>query len=734
MKITRIATILVGALLMSLQFAMPAQAATVDTPNSDNSTNAVGFIVEYKKGVDFLAPNGEPTGENFAQVDLENPVQLGEQMASVDFVENLSESESLEALLKLQEDPRVESVQFNRFVEIAGLGAEPIASLILPSGGPITLPLILKTAITRASISPIRANDAWVSGTTPRVTISWSKPTNRYSGTLLGFRIQTKVSGTWVTLKSQTSATTRSYTTSSSYLKAGTISQFRVAAITKRYSTSYVGNYQMVSVTPTTAPREVNVLQLTNDRSQLQVSWTPYTLAVDKGGLDVIYSISVVKTSDNSPVACVSSAPYSCNTSGTIAGTNYTAKLTITNSRGAVTVTKSISLNVAQPVNASDDVKYSLQWSLKSSENYSAKVSDAWAIESGSEEVIVAVLDTGYTDHPDLPASKILPGYDMISSASNSNDGDGRDADAHDAGDYILYSDQSIKDTSSWHGTHVAGIIAAADNDQGIVGIAPNVRILPVRVLGAEGGTTADIISGIYWAAGIHRAGVPDNPNKARVINLSIGGYSEGCDSATETALAAAKAAGITVVTAAGNDNPSADHLAYASLSYPGNCYPTINVGSSGKSGKPAFYSNFSNAADQYSPNPSGVDISAPGGDYCQGGSTAQIYATLNNGTKTPSSATYAYEIGTSMAAPAVSGTVALMYSAKLRQNPSVTLNGAFVDSIWIALSTTTTPFASTSPINCLSTGKASIQDGGAYGGYGAGILNAKAALDAILE
>ena len=495
-----------------------------------------------------------------------------------------------------------------------------------------------------------------------------------------------------------------------------------------------MGFYQSVSVIPTTAPRAVSVLGIAKSLNQLRITWSPYALAIDRGGLPVTYSVAVTKNSDNSPVNCVSAGAFACNTAEAVSGSSYTAKLTVTNIRGSVTISKTFSINVAASVNPANDDKYFLQWHLKSSENYSAKVSDAWTIESGSEDLVVAVLDTGYTDHPDLPSSKILPGYDMISSAASANDGNGRDSDAHDPGDFVLNPDQSIKETSSWHGTHVAGIIAAEDNDQGVIGIAPNVKILPVRVLGNDGGTTADIISGIYWAAGIHRAGVPDNPHKASVINLSIGGYSEGCDSGTEAALAAAKAAGVTVVTAAGNDNPSTGHLAFASLSYPGNCYPTINVGSSGKAGKPSFYSNFSNPGNQFNPDSYGVDISAPGGDVCQGGSNSEIYSTLNSGETQPLTANYSFEMGTSMAAPMVTGTVALLYSAKLRQNPGMVLNAAFVDSIWTALSTTSTPFASTSPVNCAATGKSGIQDGGAYGGYGVGIVNAKAALDAILK
>ncbi|MEY4553719.1 MAG: hypothetical protein RL197_146, partial [Actinomycetota bacterium] len=687
--------------MLPIQFVAPAQASLVDTPAPSDPTNAVGFIVQYKEGVDLLAPNGEPTGENFAGVDLENSVQLHESQASIDFADSLSESEANAALMRMRSDPRVETVQFNRFIETARLARPSFASQVFSPAEPVNLPIIMKTAVTRASIAPIRATDTWMSGTTPRVTISWTKPTTRYSGTVVGYRVQMKINGVWVSLRSQTTASTRSYSTSSSHIKPGTRADFRVAAITQRYSTRYLGYYKAVYITPTTAPKALSVLQVTNNVNNLQVSWTPYTSLIDKGGMEVTYQIAVTKNSDGSSVTCTPTAPNTCVTSNTVSGASYTARLTVSNFKGSVSVTKTVTVNASQAVNFSNDDKYNLQWFLKSTETYSAKVSGAWEIESGSEDVVVAVLDTGYTEHPDLPSTKILPGYDMISSSSSANDGNGRDTDARDVGDYVLNSDGSLRDNSSWHGTHVAGIIAAADNSEGVLGIAPNVKILPVRVLGSQGGTTADIMSGIYWAAGISRVGVPNNPNKARVINLSIGGDSAGCDSGTEAALAAAKAAGVTVITAAGNDNPATGRLAYASLSYPGNCYPTINVGASGKLGKPAFYSNFSNAPNQYSSTPYGVDISAPGGDYCQGGSTAQIYSTLNAGTKEPTTSNYAYEIGTSMAAPVVSGTVALMYSAKLRRNPTQTFNAAFVDSVWQALSTTSTPFASTSPQNC---------------------------------
>lgn len=709
------------ATIAGLINATPANAQMVQTPSVANGDNAVGFLVTYRSGVDPIAPNGEPTGENFAGVDLENSRNLGGRLYAVDFARDLTDDQAAVALENLKSDPRVAKVEFDSYVFTAGVAQQPIAPQVLGNQEPLNLPIIMKTAITKASLAPITATDTWVSGTTPRVTVRWAKPTTRYSGYIVGYRVQIYASGAWRTLKSQTASTTRSYTTSTSYLKAGTEARFRVAAITYYRGIRYLGYYKYAAVTPTTAPKTPTALTVLNNIDNLQYSWTPYTSLKDMGGLPVNYSVTVTKP-DLTEVSCTV-VNNSCQVTDLTNGVVYRARLTVTNDRASVSFTKSFTYTSVTPVNAANDTWFSRQWYLNSSENYSAKVSGAWATETGSPAVTVAVIDTGYTDHPDIDSARIWPGYDFISDASKSNDGNGRDSDAHDPGDYV--ESGSSAHNSSWHGTHVMGIIGATDNDLGVVGVAPNVKLLPVRVLGPNGGTVSDIIAGIKWAAGIRMTGVPDNPHPAQVINMSIGGSSAGCDSDTEAALAAAKAKGITVVTAAGNENGS------ATQSYPGNCYPTINIGASGKHGKPTFYSNYSL---MYQGQAVGVDVSAPGGDFCQGSDAGQIYSTLNTGTTTPGASNYAWENGTSMASPVVAGIVALMYSAKFRQNPSTTMNGTLVESMWTALSSTATTFASQVPVGCSGADPRNPTDGSAYGGYGAGIVNASAAIAAILQ
>jgi serine protease len=297
-----------------------------------------------------------------------------------------------------------------------------------------------------------------------------------------------------------------------------------------------------------------------------------------------------------------------------------------------------------------NDPLYTNQWSYFDA-TAGLRLPAAWDKSTGAG-INVAVIDTGYRPHADL-AGKILPGYDFITSTSIAADGNGRDSDASDPGDYtpagscgtgVPAQDQP----SSWHGTHVAGTIAAATNNGvGVAGVAFGAKIVPARVLGKCGGYTSDIADAIIWASGGSVTGVPANANKARVLNLSLGG-SGACDATTQNAINSARSRGAVVVVAAGNSNVNASNAS------PANCQGVIAVAAVGKSGGKASYSNYGAV----------VDVAAPGGD-----SGAAILSTLNSGTTTPASDNYAYYMGTSMATPHVAGVAALMLS----KNPTLT-------------------------------------------------------------
>ncbi|HSP37153.1 MAG TPA: S8 family serine peptidase [Frankiaceae bacterium] len=295
-----------------------------------------------------------------------------------------------------------------------------------------------------------------------------------------------------------------------------------------------------------------------------------------------------------------------------------------------------------QAIATPNDPLLSDQWPLIGSYGIGESGSaGAWSKSRGAG-VVVAVLDTGITSHPDL-AGQTVSGYDMIADPAISNDGNGRDADPSDPGDW------SSAGPSSWHGTHVSGtIVASTGNDFGVAGVAPQAKVEPVRVLGTGGGYVSDAVAGIYWAAGLPVSGVPLNANPARVINMSLDSYApQGCPVAEQDAINAATAAGVTVVVAAGNDAGQAADYA------PGNCANVVTVAATGPTGSSASYSNVGPA----------VTLAAPGGDMSSG-PTGGVLSTLNSGTTTPGAPSYAYYEGTSMATPQVSGAVAQLLAA----------------------------------------------------------------------
>jgi len=329
------------------------------------------------------------------------------------------------------------------------------------------------------------------------------------------------------------------------------------------------------------------------------------------------------------------------------------------------------------------DPRYTDQWHYYDTVG-GLRLPAAWDISTGAG-VVVAVIDTGYRPHADL-SGQILPGYDFISTAAIGNDGNGRDSDASDPGDGVTAGacggGQPLYDQpSSWHGTHVAGTVAArTNNGVGVAGVAYNAKILPVRVLGKCGGYTSDIADAITWASGGTVAGVPANPNKARVLNLSLGGGG-ACTATMQNAINGARSRGAVVVAAAGN---SAMDVSNAS---PANCAGVIAVAATGRTGGRARYSNFG----------AQVALAAPGGDGASG-----ILSTLNSGRSGPLADTYAVYQGTSMAAPHVAGVAALMLATNTNLTP---------DEIATRLKSTARAF----PASCA--------------GCGAGIVDAAAAV-----
>ncbi len=275
----------------------------------------------------------------------------------------------------------------------------------------------------------------------------------------------------------------------------------------------------------------------------------------------------------------------------------------------------------------------------------------AWDTSTGDAGVVVGILDTGILPaHPDIVGSpNLLAGFDMISDPATGNDGDGRDSDPTDPGDAVgpnecFPGSPALPD--SWHGTHVAGTVGVGNtnNGVGVAGVNWTVGVLPVRVLGKCGASTADINDAIRWAAGLPVPGVPVNSSPARVLNMSLGtppGVPCSAAPSTQAAINAAVAAGAVVVVAAGNEAVDASQV------LPASCDNVITVAASDARGRLVTrYSNFGTT----------IEIMAPGGNVQRDdngdGDPDGVLSMVQDG--------YAYFNGTSMAAPHVAGVAAL--------------------------------------------------------------------------
>jgi serine protease len=350
-------------------------------------------------------------------------------------------------------------------------------------------------------------------------------------------------------------------------------------------------------------------------------------------------------------------------------------------------------MQIQQPPPA-NDARFGEQWHY-TEPGVSINLPPAWDLVQGNS-VVVAVLDSGILRHEDI-REDLLPGFDFISDIGLANDEDGRDADPTDPGDACPPS----RPFSSWHGLHVAGTIAAVTNNEvGVAGIA-NANILPVRVLGRCGGFLSDIADGILWAAGLPVAGVPDNANPARVLNLSLGGAG-ACGPTYADAIRRVRERGVTVVVAAGNSDSDASGFR------PANCDSVITVAATNRQGGRAFFGR-PGAGSNFG---SSVEIAAPGGETHANRSHG-ILSTLNAGLTTPDGDDYEFYQGTSMAAPHAAGVVALLYQS----DPEIT-----PDHVLSVLQDTSQPFPSVSSRPCDT------------GTCGSGILDAEAAVSTLLK
>lgn len=318
-----------------------------------------------------------------------------------------------------------------------------------------------------------------------------------------------------------------------------------------------------------------------------------------------------------------------------------------------------------------DDPLFSAQWYLQSAQPSATAASTAWepgagSNPTGSDGVVVAVLDTGIRfDHPDLKrasaSGRLLPGYDFVSGDGNNsfktaNDGDGRDADPTDPGDWVSAAEATTdcpQDDSSWHGTRVSGIIGAlTGNATGLAGLTWRPWLLPVRVLGKCGGYDSDIIAGMRWAAGLSVAGVAANPYPARILNLSLGG-SGACSASYQAAIDELVGRGVVVIASAGNES--------GPVSEPANCRGVVSVVALRHVGTKVGFSNLGAIST----------IGAPGGNCVNTGAGEpclfSIDTTTNAGRTTPGADSYTdqfnYNVGTSFSAPIVAGVAALMLS-----------------------------------------------------------------------
>jgi len=376
----------------------------------------------------------------------------------------------------------------------------------------------------------------------------------------------------------------------------------------------------------------------------------------------------------------------------------------------------------------------------------------AWGITQGSSGTVIADIDSGVRfDHPDLLRAgfggRLLPGYDFVGqdlNAANSaplgtylvaNDGDGFDPDPSDPGDWIDSTDlmntavfpskNCSVENSSWHGTRVMGVLGAlTNNDVGIAGMTWNPYLLPVRALGKCGGLDSDIIAGIMWSVGMtvyDDAGnpVPANPYPADIINLSLGGTGGSCPTDYSTLVSQLTGMGVLVVASAGNESGPVD--------IPGNCPGVLAVAGLRNVGTKVGYSSLGPEVGIGAP--AGNCVNTAAGSPC----LRSIDTTVNEGLTSPGANGYTDQsntnLGTSFAAPIVSGIAAMMHAVNANLTPPQLIAR-------IEHSATPYPQPVTTPPTpqCSNTSTSSVECACTTTTCGAGMVNALKAVKAALN
>lgn len=628
-----------AGLLAAATFSLAIGGVTplASATDSYEKSTVSGIIVKYETGIKPIAQNGEPTGANLLKTPVTS-IEIGNGLYALSFPSELEKGLVSSWVSRMKLDKRI---------QWADLDVNLVSTALAPQQAPISPVQKARAASSPRSLTVKSA----VKSSAPeraRVRLTWRAPASRYGAKIVGYRIQYSINGgsSYQILINNTGNSNTSIFVSDG-LRAGVNYRFRVNALTNDGSgTDTLSSVSSpVSITVKTAPKPVFLTAATLVGPG-SATFIEQSLS-DRGGFaksSVRYRAIATATDVESVESSLCSATK-CRFPDLIADTTYTVEVIANNSLGSTS---------SNAVQSASDLYFPVQWYLTG--QYGVSMPSAWNYAQGDGDKIVAVIDTGIKEHEQISkkltrnSDGSIYGYDFVTDLNSAADGDAEDANPNDEGG-------DASGSNSYHGTHVAGIIASEHDYLGTAGVAPNVKILPIRALGKDGGTISDLLRAINWAAGVKLEGVPSNRTKVSVINLSLGAKEAvSCSSAYSDVFETVASRGISVVVAAGNESRS-------SLSFPANCPGVIPVVATQSLGDRAGYSNYG----------TGALISAPGGDLNVGSTESPDSrgAIISAWIDEANTSTYRLSEGTSMAAPVVSGVVALMYSMQPKIKPS---------------------------------------------------------------